>query len=53
MNVLGIIIVVALCVVLALALFFEVKSLIKSIDAYKKKKNKKQDDVKKEATKDK
>lgn len=39
MNVLGIIIVVVLCLVLAIALFFEIKGLIKSVKIYKQKKN--------------
>ena len=38
MSVLGIIIVVVICLVLALALFFEIKGLIKSIKIYKSKK---------------
>lgn len=42
MNVLGIIIVVLICVVLAIALFFEIKGLIKSINQYKLKKREKQ-----------
>lgn len=39
MNVFGIIIVVVLCLVLAIALFFEIRGLIKSVRVYKQKKN--------------
>lgn len=41
MNVLGIIIVSVICLVLVIALFFEVKGLIKSIKTYRKRKQEK------------
>lgn len=42
MSILGLIIVILLCLVLMIALFFEVRSLIKSVRQYKKKKQENQ-----------
>ena len=41
MSVLGVILIVALFLVLAIALFFEIRSLVKSINQYKAKKSQK------------
>lgn len=53
MNVLGIIIVVVLCLVLAIALFFEIKGLIKSVKVYKTKKSLKEKAKSEESKEDK